>query len=447
MLYSIQGKMKKISLKIINLAFGILLLLSTIISATPSIQPNQESIISSKNNHFDLINIDPKIETILETIDENLLRGYLETLVGYAPRYTGTFGCVKSAEYIYQQFEEMGLDTRYQNWTAFGNRHHPHIFNSQNVEGRHLGIQSDKIVIFNAHYDTVRNTPGADDNGGGTAAVLAAAYALSQFSFQHTIKFVTFSGEEMGLLGSHAYAKECYENNDNIIVDLNADMIAYTETPEGGKKFRMYGTPDVEWIMDSIEIINTDYGIDFNFIRDTLNEEAERGGSDYFSFIEYGYEAVAFFEAGWNQHMHSPEDNLDNINFSYLVNTTRLIAATMAYLADLDIPNPQVRIESPKQGKLYYEGLEKREIADLKTIVIDGIWIWADDIPGDVSIVSAEFYYDDILEYVDTEPPFKWHFNKLSVRKHKVTVIVYDEVGRTASAFKYIRFINLFKNR
>ena len=119
----------------------------------------------------------------------------------------------------------------------------------------------------------------------------------------------------------------------------------------------------------------------------------------------------------------------------------------MAYLADLDIPNPQVRIESPKQGKLYYEGLEKREIADLKTIVIDDIWIWADDIPGDVSIVSAEFYYDDILEHVDTEPPFKWHFNKLSVRKHKVTVIVYDEVGRTASAFKYIRFINLFKNR
>ena len=54
-------------------------------------------------------------------------------------------------------------------------------------------------IIFNAHYDSVAKGPGANDDGSGTVAVLAAAYALSHFDFKRTIKFVTFSGEEIGL--------------------------------------------------------------------------------------------------------------------------------------------------------------------------------------------------------------------------------------------------------
>ena len=65
---------------------------------------------------------------------------------------------------------------------------------------------------------------------------MAAAFALSQFDFQHSIKLLTFSGEEQGLLGSIEYVEEIYENDENIFVEINADMIGRAVTSEGGKQ-------------------------------------------------------------------------------------------------------------------------------------------------------------------------------------------------------------------
>ena len=42
-------------------------------------------------------------------------------------------------------------------------------------------------------------------------------------------------------------------NLDDIVVEFNADMIGYCKTSEGGKRFRLSGTKDVEWIMEEIE--------------------------------------------------------------------------------------------------------------------------------------------------------------------------------------------------
>ena len=433
--------------KMLILTIIILMLRSSFTSTATFLSTDNEKSATGEANNFELtLSTDPKIQSIIDMINETMLRNYLETLVGFAPRYTGTYGCEKTAEYIYNHFESLGLDVRYQEWTAFGNRWHPGIFTSNNVEGTLPGAESDRTIIFNAHYDTVKGTPGADDNGGSVAAVLTAAYVLSQFEFNHTLKFVTFSGEEIGLLGSHAYAKEAYYNNDEIIVDLNADMIAHTATPEGAHRFRAYGTQDTEWVLDAIEGINTDYGIDFELIRGIIDEEG-MGGSDYFSFVEYGYEAVAFFEHDWNPRMHQENDTIEFIDFNYLVNTTRLIVATMAYLADSDCAHPYVQIEFPKMGKSYRKGEEKRDIRDLSTLVFNDIWIWANVQPESTAIERAEFYYDNNLEYTDYEPPFKWHMNKLSIRKHTITVIVYDTLGRTAQDSIDICYINLFTRR
>jgi len=69
--------------------------------------------------------------------------------------------------------------------------------------------------------------PGADDNGSGTANVLELArlFTKSSLKFKYTIRFCSWSGEEGGLLGSRAYAKEMKEKNVNIIAVLNSDML------------------------------------------------------------------------------------------------------------------------------------------------------------------------------------------------------------------------------
>ena len=389
-----------------------------------------------------------KIESVLEYIDEELLRTYLEVLVGYGPRWTGTYGCDKSAEYIFAQFSDMGLEAHYQHWKAFGNKYHPRWFESENVEGTLKSEGSTDItIIFGAHYDTVRDAPGANDDGSGTAAVLAAAYALSHFNFTHTVKFLAFSGEEMGLLGSRAYAKRAYQENEDIMIYINADMIGRATQGDTGATMGFSATEDAGWVVDLFENINSQYALAFQTLnRYTINREL-RGHSDYKPFADYGYETVACWEGEHDPNMHDPTDDLSNVNFSYLVRTTKMIAATLAALADYENPPPEVQIVSPRFGNLYFEGRTLRSTDGLDIKVLDDIWVWTEVKHTSAAIDRVEFFYNNRLMYTDTEPPYKWNMNKLSLRTHRIKAVVYDELGRTSSDYRDIYYLNVFLRR
>lgn len=403
-----------------------------------SITRNDNKIYQNYLTYDPSLNSD-KIQTILNTIDESLLRSYLEPLVDLAPRYTGTYGCEQAASFIRQQFTSMGLQTRYHEWSDFGNRYHPKYFTSQNVEATLHG-QTDDIILFGAHYDTVENVPGANDDGSGVAAVLASAYVLSQYTFNHTLKFVAFSGEEIGLKGSWAYAKEAYQNNDNIIYDFNADMIGHATTKEGGTSFRLSLTEDATNMEDLFSMINSITDLNFDFGTWMINRDG-RGGSDYFPFAAYGYEAVAFWEGEHDPNMHTLQDDLSNINFSYLVNTTKLITGALAYLADQQTHTPQIQIISPKKQSVYRDNtfIESTEI--LKTIVVNDIIIKAETITKS-DLTHVEFYYDDLLATTDTNPPFSWHCNIHSLGQHRITVTAYNKLGEKTTDYVDILFIN-----
>jgi hypothetical protein len=453
--------------------FGICILLlgtTLTVSAQETIPYNCHSFLVTEKPQQ--IHIGQKIEAIMNLVNETLIRECLETLVSYAPRRTSTYGCIKSAEYLYNKLATMNVTTSVQNWTAFGNQYNPQTFQSQNIEATIPGTndESTMIITFTAHYDSATYkeykkqglfSPGADDDASGVAAVIAAAYALSHFTFEHTIKFITFAGEEVGLLGSRTYTHEAHEKHKTILINLNADMIGYAPSAEDGRKLKMFGSEDAGWAMDVIETINQEYSCGFEFFRGSIPEIGTGWLADCHSFMNYGYETVTFFEGGNYPYAHTPFDVLENINISYLVKTTRLFAATLAYLADNDSTYPQVRIASPMRGKIYKgetilhtfsyekptvkflnEFYRKASASYSPTIIIDNSLIWIEAIPGNTSLLFAEFYYDNNLAYVDTEPPFHWNLNKRSLRNHKITVVVYDEQGRTAQDSMIIRFIN-----
>jgi hypothetical protein len=404
------------------------------ITSTPILD---EQLLSTTNNQ--------KITDIISLINETLIREYLETIVGFGPRMTGSYGCEKAAQYIHQQFTDMQLITRYQNWTSWGNRYYHYLYSSQNIEGTLTGTNTpDKsTIIFNAHYDSVAKGPGANDDGSGTVAVLAAAYTLSHFDFKRTIKFVTFSGEEIGLAGSRAYTKEAYERNDSILVEINADMVGHDE---GSRTMRVTATEDAGWMVDIFQAVNNNYMIGLTVNRGNINRvRHSMGGSDYAPFLVYGWESICCWEGDHDPNFHTAQDNLSNVNISYLVNTTRIIAVAIAHLADLSETPPQVRITSPRVGFLYNAGIRMREIDEFETTVIDDIWIWAEVDNTTIPLERAEFYYDGKLVFTDTEVPFKWQFNKFSLRKHEITVFVYDQLGRNTSDWREIHFINIFK--
>jgi hypothetical protein len=410
-------------------------------TSTSTIKPTESTIQTSTN---------PKIMEILEKVNETVVRGFLEELVAIGPRLTGTYGCEKAAEYIHNQFEEMGLETRYHTWRALGPLRNLRLFISQNVEATLPGIDesNDEIIIFNAHYDTVKKSPGANDDGSGVAAVLTAAYILSQYEFNRTIRFVTFSGEEINLLGSYEYVKDIYENNDDIFVEFNADMIGYTETDEGGKRAGLTTTLDAMWMTEDIKEISSNYNIGLNLSTYITYLGGERKGSDHYFFVQYGYESIAFWESEWNRtYFHTPEDTLEHVNFTYLTKMTKLIIGSLAHLADIENEQPQITIANPRKGALYFEDRKLKDFRDLKTMVIDDILICTEITQGDSPIDKVEFYYDDKLEYTDEEAPYQWRLNKLSLRKHTVTAIVYDEEGKTANDQVSFYYYNFNKKR
>jgi hypothetical protein len=290
------------------------------------------------------------IVEILENIDEDLILGYLEDITAFGPRRTGTTACQQAGEYIYEEFVSYGLEARYDDWSYGGN-------SGNNIEGTLPGIdeESDEIYIICAHYDSVSGSPGADDDGSGTAAVLAAAYVMSQFQFNHTIRFVAFDGEEQGLLGSHEYAKEASQNGDNIVGALNGDMIGYAANPTQASYIKIYSNSVSEWIRDITDEVSQDY---YDYCELEIVPMGPAYNSDHASFWTYGFHAIMYHEYEFNPYYHSPQDIIENMDVDYSTRVTKLEIATLGTIAEAQVSNnpPSTpSLEGPTTGTEYEE--------------------------------------------------------------------------------------------
>ena len=97
---------------------------------------------------------------------------------------------------------------------------------SANVVGEIRGTQNpEQVIVVGGHLDSWDLASGATDNGCGTAVTLGAAEAIvkSGFKPRRTIRFVLFTGEEEGLLGSLAYVKAHQSEMANHVAALILD--------------------------------------------------------------------------------------------------------------------------------------------------------------------------------------------------------------------------------
>ncbi len=117
---------------------------------------------------------------------------------------------IKVGNYLESELKKIGLQVERQRFSS-----------GTNIIGTLRGKKSDTIII-GCHYDSVRNTPGADDNASGCAMTLALSRKLKKTN--HTIKFVFFDNEERGMIGSRYYAKNMKEK---CIFMINFDMVGH----------------------------------------------------------------------------------------------------------------------------------------------------------------------------------------------------------------------------
>ena len=190
-----------------------------------------------------------------------------------------------------------------------------------------------------AHYDSFSWTssssraPGADDNASGTAAVLEAARVLAQYDFPYSIRFMLFSGEEQGLVGSRAYAKAIAARGDDIRGVINLDMIGFDGNGDGANEIHMGTRPASAEIGDAMKHVLYSWELD---LQPEFFTEESTGASDHRAYWDEGYPAVLLIEDksdDFNPYYHSIDDRMEYINFAFLLENARLAIVSVALLA------------------------------------------------------------------------------------------------------------------
>lgn len=165
--------------------------------------------------------------------------------------------------------------------------------------------KTDETIVLGGHYDSVNAGPGAGDNASGTATLVELARVMgSKPQPQHTLVFIAFDAEELGLLGSRAYV-DGLSNQDlgKMRGMLNFDMLG-----GGSGPLLLMGNGNVALLARSSA---NQLGIDAR--NGSLPSNA---GSDHESFARRGVDTV-FFMRDYRL-LHTPQDTIDQIKQEYL---------------------------------------------------------------------------------------------------------------------------------
>lgn len=183
------------------------------------------------------------------------------------------------------------------------------------------GADPDQVVIVGAHLDSWDLAEGSTDNGTGSMVILEAARALKALGLQpkRTIRFILFSGEEEGLVGSRMYVQAHKAEMDRI------DAVLVHDTGSGRVlTLGLHGNyQDREAIDHLLAPLNR---LGLNLIEPTLGLEF---GTDHASFNEAGVPGFWCAQDPYNYPIthHSQVDTFDKANKDNLVEGAQVVAA------------------------------------------------------------------------------------------------------------------------
>jgi hypothetical protein len=197
----------------------------------------------------------------------------------------------------------------------------------QNVIAEIPGYEKpEESVILGAHLDSWDLGTGALDNGCNAALVIEAARALKATGLRprRTIRFILFSGEEEGLLGSWAYVKTHRAELDRIraVIIFDSGIGRVTGYSLGG---RADITPAVREVLKPLD--------SWDVNRHTTDAQT---GTDHFDFLLEGLPTLVANqeEANYLPNYHAASDTLDKVDIRELKLNTTIAALTAWGLAD-----------------------------------------------------------------------------------------------------------------
>ena len=283
-------------------------------------------------------------------------------------RATPSPGLDKAAAYIADQFKKAGLEpingTYLQTAPVRDGM-------ASNVVGLLRGSDKklrDTYIIVSAHYDHVGLARsgddlifnGANDDGSGTVSVIELARALAKAKPKRSILFMTFFGEERGLLGSRYYGQHPLVPTASTIAQLNLEQIGRTDASNGPQ---IKGANLTGFDFSSLPVILTEaaQGVGVRIWKDDKASDAYFGRSDNQALADLGIPAHTLSVAYDFPDYHKVTDTADKIDYTNMAIVDQAIALGLLKLAS-DEPPPQWN-ESYAPAHKYAEAAHKLHAA------------------------------------------------------------------------------------
>lgn len=374
-----------------------------------------------------IIDRDPQIEKMLKEVSKDSLQAYIIKLVSFGTRNTLSTqtdpkrGIGAARNWVLGKFNEFarqsgGRLNAFIDTTTLqpDNRRIDVPLLLGNVVATLKGTDAndDRIFIISGHLDNMRSgvmdrtgdSPGANDDGSGTVAVMECARVMSKYSFPASVIFVAVSGEEQGLLGANYMAEKAKKENRNIEAVLNNDIMGSNNSSEtnivDNTKIRVFS--EAFSVLDTgrntmnirslglendgkarqlaryVKEIGERYVDNLQVVMIYRNDRFLRGG-DHTTYVQRGFAAVRFTEMNENYYHQHQDVRVENgiqygdlaefMDFEYLRKNTCMNLANLANLAKSPQMPQDVKIDvrrltnftilnwkAPKTGKVkgYY---------------------------------------------------------------------------------------------
>lgn len=285
------------------------------------------------------------------------LRMYVDQLADIGPRHALEHGKLSlAAEWIAHRFESSGRDVNRLTFHTMGVGDGAAAV-CENIEMVQLGTsRPHEIIVLGAHYDTVVESPGANDNASGVAALLGLSAALADAELARTVRFVAFANEEhpysrTPAMGSWNYAKDCRNRADDVRAMFSLETLGYyTDEPDSqaypppldsvypsiGNFVAFVGNVASHGLVqEAVEVFRTH--VRFPCEGEALPDDVPGiSWSDHWSFWQEGYEALMVTDTAPFRYpyYHLPSDTPDKLDYERMARVVAGLEVVVRALAN-----------------------------------------------------------------------------------------------------------------
>jgi hypothetical protein len=285
--------------------------------------------------------IDAAVRAAVAEVSVDRVFAYGRDLFAFDSKHISQPGNLKAREYLRSTYRSFGLQSDFQPFTASQGVNRPGI-ETANVIATVRGTENPELVyVVASHFDSRAEGPGADDNTSGTAALLEAARVLATRPQPATIMFVSFTGEESGLLGSREFVRQSKAQGLKLVGALNNDMVGWANDQrlDNTIRFSNAGIRDIQ------------HSAALRFTKLITYDAFYYKSTDAAAFYDgYGdiVGGIGSYPVLGNPHYHQVHDVLETINHQLVAEVSKTTVATLMLLASS--PSRLANVQSTRAG-------------------------------------------------------------------------------------------------